>query len=52
MLKGLGGLADMGKMMKAAQDMQTKMAEMQEGRARARHQRFRPRNPADAGGRA
>ena len=30
MLKGLGGLADMGKMMKAAQDMQTKMAEMQE----------------------
>jgi DNA-binding YbaB/EbfC family protein len=30
MLKGLGGLADMGKMMKAAQDMQTKMAEMQD----------------------
>ncbi|MEO9824665.1 MAG: YbaB/EbfC family nucleoid-associated protein [Paracoccaceae bacterium] len=30
MLKGLGGLADMGKMMKAAQEMQTKMAEMQE----------------------
>ncbi|MBT8459780.1 MAG: YbaB/EbfC family nucleoid-associated protein [Boseongicola sp.] len=30
MLKGLGGLADMGKMMKAAQDMQTKMTEMQE----------------------
>ena len=30
MLKGLGGLADMGKMMKAAQDMQTKMNELQE----------------------
>ncbi|NNE87295.1 MAG: YbaB/EbfC family nucleoid-associated protein [Silicimonas sp.] len=30
MLKGLGGLADMGKMMKAAQDMQTKMAELQD----------------------
>ena len=30
MFKGLGGLADMGKMMKAAQEMQTKMAEMQE----------------------
>lgn len=30
MLKGLGGLGDMAKMMKAAQDMQTKMADMQE----------------------
>ena len=30
MLKGMGGLGDMAKMMKAAQDMQTKMAEMQE----------------------
>ena len=30
MFKGLGGLADMGKMMKAAQEMQTKMAELQE----------------------
>ena len=30
MLKGLGGLADMGKMMKAAQEMQTKMTELQE----------------------
>jgi len=30
MLKGLGALGDMGKMMKAAQDMQAKMAEMQE----------------------
>ena len=30
MLKGLGGLGDMAKMMKAAQDMQTKMGEMQE----------------------
>ena len=30
MLKGLGGLADMGKMMKAAQEMQTKMVELQE----------------------
>jgi len=30
MLKGLGGLGDMAKMMKAAQEMQTKMAEMQE----------------------
>jgi DNA-binding YbaB/EbfC family protein len=31
MLKGLGGLGDMGKMMKAAQEMQGKMAELQEG---------------------
>ncbi|MEM1065567.1 MAG: YbaB/EbfC family nucleoid-associated protein [Pseudomonadota bacterium] len=30
MFKGLGGLGDMGKMMKAAQEMQGKMAEMQE----------------------
>lgn len=30
MLKGLGGLGDMAKMMKAAQDMQTKMADMQD----------------------
>ena len=30
MLKGLGGLADMGKMMQKAQEMQTKMAELQE----------------------
>lgn len=30
MLKGLGGLADMGKMMKAAQEMQTKMQDLQE----------------------
>ncbi len=30
MLKGLGGLGDMAKMMKAAQDMQVKMAELQE----------------------
>lgn len=30
MLKGLGGLGDMAKMMKAAQDMQSKMAEVQE----------------------
>jgi nucleoid-associated protein EbfC len=30
MLKGLGGIGDMAKMMKAAQDMQAKMAEMQE----------------------
>ena len=30
MFKGLGGLADMGKMMKAAQEMQTKMAQLQE----------------------
>jgi nucleoid-associated protein EbfC len=29
MLKGLGALGDMGKMMKAAQEMQGKMAEMQ-----------------------
>jgi DNA-binding YbaB/EbfC family protein len=29
MLKGLGGLGDMAKMMKSAQDMQTKMAQMQ-----------------------
>ncbi|MCU0901435.1 MAG: YbaB/EbfC family nucleoid-associated protein [Cypionkella sp.] len=34
MLKGLGGLGDMAKMMKAAQDMQAKMAEMQEELAR------------------
>ena len=30
MFKGLGGLADMGKMMKAAQEMQTKMTDLQE----------------------
>lgn len=30
MLKGLGGLGDMAKIMKQAQEMQTKMAEMQE----------------------
>lgn len=30
MLKGLGALGDMTKMMKAAQDMQSKMAELQE----------------------
>ncbi|MEM8580823.1 MAG: YbaB/EbfC family nucleoid-associated protein [Pseudomonadota bacterium] len=30
MLKGLGQLGDMAKIMKQAQDMQTKMAEMQE----------------------
>ena len=30
MLKGLGGMADMAKMMKAAQEMQTKMAQLQE----------------------
>lgn len=30
MLKGLGGMGDMAKMMKAAQEMQTKMAELQE----------------------
>lgn len=30
MLKGLGGLGDMAKMMKAAQEMQTKMAALQE----------------------
>lgn len=30
MLKGLGGLGDMAKMMKAAQEMQGKMAEVQE----------------------
>lgn len=33
MLKGLGGLGDMTKMMKAAQEMQTKMAQMQEDMA-------------------
>ena len=30
MLKGLGGLGDMAKMMQAAKDMQAKMAEMQD----------------------
>ena len=30
MLKGLGGLGDMAKMMKTAQELQTKMAQMQE----------------------
>ena len=30
MLKGLGGLGDMAKMMKAAKDMQGKMAQLQE----------------------
>ena len=34
MLKGLGGLGDMAKMMKAAQDMQAKMAELQEALSR------------------
>lgn len=34
MLKGLGGLGDMAKMMKAAQDMQAKMAELQDQLAR------------------
>jgi len=30
MLKGMGGMADMAKMMKAAQEMQGKMAQLQE----------------------
>ena len=30
MIKGLGGFGDMGKMMKTAQEMQTKMADLQE----------------------
>lgn len=30
MIKGLGGMADMAKMMKAAQEMQGKMAQLQE----------------------
>ncbi len=30
MIKGLGSLGDMGKMMKAAQDMQQKMAQLQQ----------------------
>lgn len=34
MLKGLGGLGDMAKMMKAAQDLQGRLAEMQEDLAR------------------
>ena len=34
MLKGLGGLGDMAKMMKAATEMQAKMAEMQEALAK------------------
>ncbi|MEM1360186.1 MAG: YbaB/EbfC family nucleoid-associated protein [Pseudomonadota bacterium] len=34
MLKGLGNLGDMGRMMKAAQEMQGKMAELQEELAR------------------
>ncbi|SMH49211.1 YbaB/EbfC family nucleoid-associated protein [Maritimibacter sp. HL-12] len=34
MLKGLGNLGDMAKMMKAAQEMQSKMAETQEALAR------------------
>jgi DNA-binding YbaB/EbfC family protein len=34
MLKGLGGLGDMAKMMQAAQDMQAKMASLQEELAR------------------
>ena len=33
MLKGLGGLGDMAGMMKKAQEVQTRMAEMQEGLA-------------------
>ena len=34
MLKGLGGLGDMAKMMKAAQEMQSKMASLQDDLAR------------------
>lgn len=34
MLKGLGGLGDMAKMVKAATEMQAKMAEMQEALAK------------------
>lgn len=34
MFKGLGGLGDMAKMMKAAQEMQGRMAEVQEGLGR------------------
>ncbi len=34
MLKGLGGFGDMAKMMKAAQEMQGKLAEMQDDLAR------------------
>ena len=34
MLKGLGDMGDLSKMMEAAQQMQTKMTEMQEGLAR------------------
>ena len=34
MLKGLGGLGDMAKMMKAAQEMQGKLAEMQDSLSR------------------
>lgn len=34
MLKGLGGLGDMAKMMKTAQEMQTRMGELQEELAR------------------
>ena len=34
MLKGVGGLGDMAKMMKAAQDLQSKLAELQEDLAR------------------
>jgi hypothetical protein len=34
MLKGLGGLGDMAKMMKAATEMQAKYAELQEGLTR------------------
>lgn len=34
MLKGLGNLGDMSRMMKAAQEMQGKMAEVQEGLGR------------------
>ena len=30
MFKGMGGMGDMAKMMKAAQDMQGKMAQLQE----------------------
>ncbi|MCI5097730.1 MAG: YbaB/EbfC family nucleoid-associated protein [Rhodobacteraceae bacterium] len=33
MLKGLGGLGDMAKMMKSAQELQTKMAQMQDDMA-------------------
>ena len=51
MLKGLGALGDMAKMMKSAQEMQSKLAALQEDLSRAVPIRFREGMPAPEWGR-